>query len=337
MNDNTDDRPESGDTGHDEATDQIDHSAADTGPVNPQHTPLPPTDQVPPAPQTRHHTRQFSAEDRAAQQEPSEFLPIPPATGQTAAQPAVKKTSKFRSGGTGRTVALVSVATLLLVLIGGVGTELYLRHRVTTCLENAFGGLTGVDTDVSMPRKLMLQNWMSGDVPWVQVDTNDSGQAAHMRLHTRAENVSTDGKSVQRLSGEAFVPYDHIQTLAAQNQDGPTVDKVTGNAGEGTLTIDSDYTVLIVDVPATVEVKPVLKNGKVTFDVVKASAVGISLPNDFAQGIVDQVSEGMLGPLFEEIQVDSMKVTDQGIQFTFQGDDVNLQAAAQLTGTDTKC
>ncbi|MFT3716753.1 MAG: DUF2993 domain-containing protein [Gordonia sp. (in: high G+C Gram-positive bacteria)] len=359
MSDNTADRPDEG--GHDESTDRIDPAEHPTAQVPadptvevPQFpgTPAAPAAQV--TPPTRPHTREFTPDDRHAI-ENTGFGQIPPAAGpatgsvppSTAAQPAVatvKKSKPAGSGHLGRTIALVSAAVLLLVLIGGVGTELYLRHRVTNCLQKSFGNLTGVSTDVSMPKRLMLQSWMSGDVPWVQVDTDDSGKSGEMRLHTRAEDVATDGKRVGHLSGNAFIPYDRVSTLAddaAAGADGdngaPKIDKITGNAADGTLTIDSNYTVLIVDVPATVVVKPVAKDGKVTFQVQKASAVGIGLPNDFAQGVVDQVSQGFLGPLFEEIKVQNLKVTDTGVQLDFDGTDVNLQAASQVTGGVTAC
>lgn len=229
-----------------------------------------------------------------------------------------------------RTAALITAAVVLLGVIAGVGTELYIRHKVTSCLETSFTNLTGTSTSVSIPRGLMLAAWFRGDVAWVQVDTNDSANSTAMRLHARANEVSRDGRSVQSLNGTAFVPYSRVQELADEGASNgeATIEKITGNAAEGTVSVDSTYRVVFVSVPATVVMKPTATGGKVDFAVQKANTFGIGLPNDFAQNIVDQVTDSMFGPLFQQIQVDSLKVTDQGIDFAFSGRDVNLQAAS---------
>lgn len=242
---------------------------------------------------------------------------------------------------TWRTAALVTAAVLLLAVIAGVGTELYIRHKVTSCLETAFSNLTGTSTSVSIPRGPMLAAWFSGDVAWVQVDTNDSADSTAMRLHARANEVARDGRTAQSLGGTAYVPYSRVQELADQGgaNGAATIDRITGSAGEGTVTVDSTYRVVFVSVPATVVMKPATVDGKVEFPVQEAKTFGIGLPADFAQQIVDQVTEGMFGPLFAQIKVDTLKVTDLGIEFAFSGQNVNLQAAStgtqNLSGTAT--
>ncbi|GAC56929.1 hypothetical protein GOHSU_14_00960 [Gordonia hirsuta DSM 44140 = NBRC 16056] len=247
-----------------------------------------------------------------------------------------------------RTAALITTAVVLLGVIAGVGTELYLRHRVTSCLESAFTNLTGTSTTVSVPRGLMLGAWFSGHVDWVQVDTNDASSGSAMRLHARADEVARDGRSAQSLRGTTYIPYSRVQELADQGNaasggaEAAQIQSITGNGDAGTITIDSSYRMLFLSVPATVVLKPVTTdNGNVDFRVEEAKTFGIGLPNNFAQQIVDQVAEGMFGPLFTQIKVKNLKVTDQGVEFSFAGDDVNLQAASVgggnlVTGAD-KC
>lgn len=283
-------------------------------------------------PQTVPVTRQMPADDGFAPVDP---LPgeAPPPSGQN---PVVRSSPRRR--GTWRTVALISAAVVLLVVIAGVGTELYLRNRVTSCLESAFGDLTGTSTSVSVPRGPMLGAWITGEVAWVQVDTNDSASSSAMRLHARADEVSRDGRSVQSLRGTAYVPYDRVKELADQEgNDGAQIESITGNGADGTLTVESSYRVAFLSVPATVVVSPTVEDGRVVFRVDEAKAFGIGLPNDFAQQLVDQVAEAMLGPMFSEISVDSLEVSDQGIDFSFAGQDVNLQAASQASGTGGQC
>lgn len=280
---------------------------------------------IPPAssqerPPTRPVTQQFPDEG---------FEPIPDEPGPPAAQPVKKK---GRSGW--RTAALITTAVLLLTVIVGVGTELFLRNRVTNCLQSAFSDLTGTSTSVSMPRSPMLFSWASGSVAWVQVDTNDSASGSAMRLHARADDVSNDGRSVESLRGTVFAPYERVQALTdSANGGGVMIEQITGDGATGLLTIDSAFKLAFLAIPTTVTVKPVLTDGKVDFQVSEAKILGIGLPTDFPQQIVDQLSAGMLGPLFNEIAVQDLKVTDQGIEFAFSGENVNLQATSQVAGS----
>ncbi|GAA4745183.1 LmeA family phospholipid-binding protein [Gordonia alkaliphila] len=284
-------------------------------------------------PGTRPVTQQMPAADLGAE----EFASSGPSSTVVRSRPRWSRLGKSR----GRTIGLVATAVVLLVIIAGVSTELYVRNRVTGCLEDAFGNLTGTSTSVSVPRGPMLAAWFTGSVAWVQIDTNDSSSGTAMRLHARADDVARDGRSVKSLRGSAFIPYDRVQEMAADNgsgqqTSGAEIQSVTGNA-DGTMTIDASYPVAFFSVPATVVIRPTQVDGKVEFRVEDTTAFGIGLPNDFAQEMVDQVTDAMLGPLFAEISVDDLKVSDRGIEVTFSGQDVNLQAASAVTGGQTTC
>lgn len=330
---------ETGDPGADEATTGpvdiagLATEGLSTQPVSPAGGVSSPGQPAPDRPSTRPVTAQQPIGTGA---DTGDFAPMPasPPTGET---PVVRRSSP-KGRRPWRTAALITAAVLLLVVIAGAGTELYLRNRVTNCMESAFGNLTGTSTTVSVPRGPMIFAWLGGDLDWVQVDTNDSANGSAMRLHARADEVASDGRTAKSLRGSAFVPFERVKELADQQPGGEAqIESVTGSGADGTLTVEANYPVTFLSVPATVAVKPTLTGGKVTFQVTEAKAFGIGLPNDFAQGIVDQIAEAMLGPLFNEIAVDDLKVTDQGIEFTFAGDDVNLQAASQGSGTEVKC
>ena len=295
-------------------------------------------------PGTRPVTRRMpvpdlSAEDPAA----GRFAPIPGQTG-AAPRPTVVRT-RPRGGALtksrGRTIGLIATAVVLLLVIAGVSTELYVRNKVTGCIEDAFTNMTGTSTTVSVPRGPLIGAWFTGSVPWVQVDTNDSPSGTAMRLHARADEVARDGRSVQSLRGTAFIPYERVQEMAGdgsggQQMSGAEISSITGNA-DGSMTIEASYPVAFFSVPATVVIKPTQVDGKVEFRVEEAKAFGIGLPNDFAQQMVDQVTDAMLGPLFAEISVDKLEASDRGIDVAFTGQDVNLQAASTATGTGSQC
>ncbi|EGD54385.1 LmeA family phospholipid-binding protein [Gordonia neofelifaecis] len=275
-------------------------------------------------------TRQMDALDSEA------FAPIPsgPPMPPPTSPDAPIKSSPARKRGRGRTIGLIAAAVVLLIVIAGVGSELYIRHKVTNCLQTSFENLTGTGTDVSVSRKPMLLTMMDGDVPWVQVDTTGGGNDT-MQLHARAEGISTDGGTVKSLDGNGFLPYERIKTMSSGENGSPAIESIPADPKAGTLKIETTVTVAILPVPATVTLKPVLKDGAVSFEVEDATALVFGLPKDFAQPIVDQVTNAMFGPLFKQIKVTKLDVGQTGIDFAFSGQDVNLKSAAESTNTSS--
>lgn len=273
-------------------------------------------------------TKQLAALDSG------QFQPIPEAPPVGPTGPVKRAPVKAAKGGRRRTVALILAAVVLLVVIAGVGSELYIRNKVTDCLQASFQNLTGTGTDVSVSRRPMLLSVMDGDVPWVQIDTTSSGDTT-MRLHARAEGISTDGGTVQRLDGNGFLPYERIKELSkgdGTQPSGTPIESITADPSAGTLKIATTVTFAIIPVPATVTLKPVLKDGAVTFTVENATALVFGVPKDFAQPIVDQVTTAMFGPLFKQIKVSKLDVAKNGIDFAFGGTDVNMKSAAESSG-----
>ncbi|MEO9326618.1 LmeA family phospholipid-binding protein [Gordonia aurantiaca] len=262
--------------------------------------------------------------------------PDPTGSGQVMYSPAGRRS-------TGKIVALSLVAVLLVGVIAAVGGELYLRNKVTDCLEKSFSGLTGVPTSVSLSRKpIILQG--TGDIPFVQVDTKDDSSPDAVRLHMRADGISGDDTTtdIRSLQGQGFVPYERIVELSKENAPAAgqgtgngaaqvgTVEEITGNATDGTFDVQASFPVMFFAVPVSATIKPVVNDGRVDFEVVKASALVFGIPPDFAQQIVDQVTESALGPFFDEVQVDQLKVTDTGLEFAISGSDVQL--TSEMTG-----
>jgi hypothetical protein len=250
------------------------------------------------------------------------------------------RTSPRKRRSTRKIIAFSVVGVLLLGVIAAVGSELYLRNKVTDCLEQSFSGLTGVPTEVSLSRKpIVLQG--SGDIPFVQVDTDD--KAGGVRLHMRADGISGSDTAtdIRSLNGTGFIPYERIVELSKQQAassgqstgtaaGAATVEQITGSAADGTFEVQAAFPVMVFQVPVSATIKPVVTDGRVEFQVVKASALVFGIPPDFAQQIVDQVTTSSLGPFFDEVQVDSLKVTDTGLEFAISGSDVQL--TSEMTG-----
>lgn len=289
------------------------------------------------------HTAQFGHDDG--------FAPIPPGA-HTGAQPGVVSTAPSRRS-RGKIIGAIAAAVVLVLVIAAVGSELYLRNKATDCMESAFTELTGTETNVSLSRKPMLLQGFGNDIPFVQVDTVD--QPGQMRLHARAEGIHEDGdqSSIRSLVGSGYVPFERIVAMSKTAQtgasssgngagegasglmQGATIESVTGNAAEGTIQVDSAVQLAFLPIPVSTTIKPVLQDGRVRFEVVKANAFIFGIPADYAQQVVDQVSGSMLGSFFDDVTVTDLKVTDQGVDFAVDGRDVAL--SGQVTGGSGEC
>ncbi|MFW0789208.1 DUF2993 domain-containing protein [Gordonia sp. CPCC 205333] len=244
----------------------------------------------------------------------------------------------------GKIIALVSVGVVLLLVIAFAGGELYFRHKVKDCLSQGVSEFTGSEADVSLSGKPVLLQWMSGDIPFVQIDTKDAADAS-TKLHMRLDNLSQDGDTskVGSIAGNGSLSFARVMELSKTGGFGTTpssttpgetgglsssdtqITKVEGNAADGTIKIDSTYTLAFIPIPVSVTMKPEIADGKISFKVTNATAAIFGIPSDFAQGIVDQVSKSMFDSMFDTVKFTSLKVTDTGIDFVVAGDNVSLK------------
>lgn len=309
------------------------------------------------SPSARAGTARFETQEQTSQYAPN----APYATGGFPTGPApssVPTTAPTKRRSKGLIAACVAAGLVLVLVIGLVGSELFIRNRVTNCLENAFGQMTGAPTSVSISRKPMLLQAVSDEIPFVQIDTDDSGSG--MKLHARADGISThdNGTTINTLTGSGNIPFERVTTMSQQMNganggtsggttdpgqsgmgdiaQGAPIQSMTGNAADGTIDIQSAVQLGFLPIPVSTTIKPILENGRVRFDVVKANAFIFGIPKDFAQKVVDQVSGSLFGPMFDEVQVQNLKVTDKGVDFAIDGKDVDLQkATAGQTGNES--
>ncbi|MGV9709200.1 LmeA family phospholipid-binding protein [Gordonia sp. NPDC003424] len=285
-----------------------------------------------------------------------DFEPIP-----NAVPPEVVATSPAKRN-TGKIIAGLSAALILLVLIAGVGTELYVRGKTKDCLQSAFTQLTGTDTTVALSSKPILLQRISGEVPYVQVDTADKPDA--ISLHARAEGITgLDGNpTAQSITGTGSAPFSRVIAMSKEGSStggstgtdpnstspgggsllsglvqGARIESLTGNADEGTITVDSTVQVAILPIPISTTLKPVMDNGHIRFDVVSAQAFIFGVPKDYAQTIVDGVTKSMFGSLADDLTITNLKVTDKGVDFAFDGKNVELGGEGSNTGNSVTC
>ncbi|NMO00776.1 DUF2993 domain-containing protein [Gordonia sp. TBRC 11910] len=239
----------------------------------------------------------------------------------------------------GKIIGLVSVVVVLLLVIGLVSFELYSRHKVKDCIAQGVTSVTGSQVDVSLSAKPLLLQALSGDIPFIQVDTKDAANASS-KLHLRLDDLTGDstGSKVGSIRGNGSLSFDRILELSKGQSTSTTtsgdsgtsssngaISKIAGNSADGTITIDSSFVVAIFPIPVSVTVKPQVVDGKITFPVTSATAAVFGIPSQYAQGIVDQMSKSMFSAMFDVVKFSSIKVTDTGVDFVVAGDNVALK------------
>ncbi|WP_330250678.1 DUF2993 domain-containing protein [Nocardia sp. NBC_00565] len=215
-------------------------------------------------------------------------------------------------------IALVVVAILLATVL--VGGEAYARHLVSRCISSQFEKEMGSKIDVSFGPKPMLITWIDGKVGQVKVNSDDSkfGPAVGMVVHAKFNDieVSNGGKNViGSSSADVTWGNDGIRETL-----GGLVSGVTSSASSGMLTLD------VLGGISELQVKPQVKDGTVQVETMSASLLGMGLPTDLVQGIVEVFTESLQSyPL--GLKATEVKVTDNGIAVQLAGGRTELPAA----------
>ena len=335
-----------------------DHAPSDHAPAD--HAP---TEQFAAAP-TEPGPRAYSATDGGTRsfEQGTATTVIDPAD--PAGEPVL--TSPVRRRRTAKIIGITAAALVLVLVIGAVASELILRKRVTDCLEQQFSSLTGVPTTVSLSKKPMLLQATGSEIPWVQVDTaNDSGAT---RLHIRADRIDaeSDKTTVGSLDGSGYVPFSRVVELGKQETggsgtgtggtggtgtggsgtgtdqsgaggivSGANIESITGNEADGTVDVSTSFNLGFIPIPVSATIKPTTENGHIKFEVVKANAFVFGIPSDYAQQIVDGVSKTKFGPFFDHVKVKNLKVTNDGVDFAVDGDNLTLTNSATGANDNT--
>ncbi|MDL9936910.1 LmeA family phospholipid-binding protein [Gordonia sp. ABSL1-1] len=301
------------------------------------------------------------------------FAPLPPASGPHRSQPIRSAPAKRSKA---KIIIAAIVAAVLVLVIAVVGGDLYLRHRVTSCVSDGVSEAVGFPVDVDVSGKPVLLQWIGGSTPWVTIRGHDSdtGQEVNVdandiehsdgtigslkgkvnvdgvTLDGHAEKVHGDGTTTTFGSLDATGNVVFDKAIAAMNEQNgqdpngqepggqmPKIEKVTGHPEDGTIQVDTSVQ-LILPIPVQVYIKPVLDNGKVSFQAVRLQAsvplIGgaIELPPDFAQQVIDQVAPQLFGSFFDSVTVTKLDVTTSGVDFALTGRDVRLDSAQMKGG-----
>ncbi|WP_018177151.1 hypothetical protein [Jongsikchunia kroppenstedtii] len=341
----------------DPATQQI--PGARSGPADFQST-------APHSPSTEHLPRGWEATSGQPAAQPSDTIP-PASTPGGPTDPRPQRPQRK----VGKIVAVSLVAVLLVLVILGAGSELLLRSRVKDCLNKGFSATTGTSTSVSLSSQPILWQWING-VPKVQVDTkNDGSDPNVMKLHLSGKKIdlNNDSTHIGSASGYGYVPFtliaDNMKAAAGGASTQSTTDgtdptgtdpmstsgltltqPLTGDPKTGTVHAVGTVAVLGGFLTPTVDttIKPVLNNGKLSFQVQSATASFFGAFNlnvqSIAQNFADEFAKQLFPAGLDTLNFSQLQITDSGVNFAFNGSDLTLQqstTATPVNNSDFKC
>ncbi|MBF6196129.1 DUF2993 domain-containing protein [Nocardia implantans] len=226
----------------------------------------------------------------------------------------------------GLLIALTVVAILLATVL--VGGEAYARHTVSNCISSQFEKEMGSKIDVGFGPKPMLLTWIDGKVPSVKVNSDDSkfGPAVGMVVHAVFRDVDVsdrNGSVIGSSSADVTWSNEGIQETL-----GGMVSGVSSSASTGMLTLS------VLGGFAELQLKPQIVNGTVQVETMSAQLLGIGLPSDLVQGIVDLFTKSLQSyPL--GMTATDLKVTDSGVDVHLSGGRTQLESSGD--SSDMRC
>ncbi|MGY0501872.1 LmeA family phospholipid-binding protein [Nocardia sp. FBN12] len=236
-----------------------------------------------------------------------------------------QKTTRPRIGRRPLVIALAVVAILLVAAIGG--TEAYARHKISNCISGAFEQEMGSSIDVGFGLRPVLLSYVDGKVGSLTVDSEDNkfGPAVGMAVHAKFNDIELvdrgrGGGTIGSSTADVTWNNEGIrQTL------GTMVSGVSSSASTGVLTLD------VLGGLAQLEVQPLVRDGNITVDTKSAQLLGIGLPTDLVQGIVETFTQSLQSyPL--GLRAQEVKVTDDGVTVHLSGGKTSLDAASNPPG-----
>ncbi|GAA5049003.1 LmeA family phospholipid-binding protein [Nocardia callitridis] len=231
-----------------------------------------------------------------------------------------------------RTLVIALVVIVLLLATVLVGGEVYARHKLSRCVSTQFEQEIGSKIDVGFGAKPMLITLLDNKIGKLTVDSDDTkfGPAVDMKVHAVFNDIELQsggagGGTIGSSSADIDWSDDGIkQTL------GGLVSGVHSSSGSDSLSLD------VLGGLAQLQVKPVVTNGAVKVETQSAQLLGMGLPNDLVQGIVDTFSESLQTyPL--GLRPTEAEVTDSGIAVKLTGGPSELQPAQPGQNTEIRC
>ncbi len=238
---------------------------------------------------------------------------IPPAAGGPAGR---ARPSRPKKTSTGRIIGLAAAGLVAVVVILLVGSELWFRHSVSSCLSTNIKQATGGDASVSLSKEPTLIQYFSGTAPSldINVDNLNNTPGLSARLHLTDVKVSGDN----RIGSATIQGSMTADGILARVKSVPLIGdpKVVLDSQAGTI----DITGTMLFAPLELTLKPELTDNKLQLAASKVQVMGFGVPDDLAQQVIDAVS-GQL-PTPKGLTASNLAVTSQAVSVTYSGTNV---------------
>lgn len=220
-----------------------------------------------------------------------------------------------------RTAVIAVITAAVLVAAALIGGEAYARHRIASCISSQFEKEMGSQINVGFGAKPLLVTWIDGKVSRMDVDSEGAefGPAVDMQVHAQFHDIqmpegSNSGSTIG--SSNADVSWSNegmAQTLQA------LVSEVRSDPDSGKLTM------AVLGGLGELQITPQIVDGKVQLEVGQAQFLGIGVPEDLAEGVVNLMTESMqVYPL--GLEPTELRVTDNGVEIDLKGGQAELPA-----------
>lgn len=226
-------------------------------------------------------------------------------------QPPAQRSQKSKSKIIGLSAAgLVAVLVILLV-----GSELYFRNSVQSCLgENIKNGTKANDVSVSLSKKPMILQ-ATGKLPSIDIQATGLNATEGLNAHILLKGVEPSGDNrVDDATIQGTFTADGIKNKVSQTG---VLSNPTVNLNTSANQIEITGTAIIV--PITINLKPTLQDNKVVLTASKASVMGVGVPDDLAQQLITAIADI---PTPQGLTASDLKMTDQGVSVTYTGKNV---------------
>jgi LmeA-like phospholipid-binding len=257
-----------------------------------------------------------------------EFPATPPPSQDT--EGPVKTKRRFRIGGDPVSIILVLVIVAALGIAGVIGGELYGRHRANSVVATAAECVVQDGVSVSFgPSPFLLQH-LTGHYKDISIHTaghqirTAKGMKADINindvdLHGNAESKGTIGE----LDAAITWTSQGIQETVEDSLPfiGGLVSSVVTDPSAGTIVLSGALGL------GSVTVKPQIADGDLELQVVKVTAMGVTVPRETAQAALDTFTTAMLKQYPLGIHADSVQVTNDGVAAHFTTRNAPIPAA----------
>lgn len=220
-----------------------------------------------------------------------------------------------------RTAVIAVITAAVLVAAALIGGEAYARNRIASCISSQFEKEMGSQINVGFGAKPLLVTMVDGKVSRMDVDSEGAefGPAVDMQVHAQFHDIQMpEGSNSGSTIGSSNADVSWSNEGMTQTLQG-LVSEVRSDPDSGKLTM------AVLGGLGELQITPQIVDGKVQLEVGQAQFLGIGVPEDLAEGVVNLMTESMqVYPL--GLEPTELRVTDSGVEIDLKGGQAELPA-----------